>query len=36
LPSKIMGELMRIGSQANVLDAIIAGTAVANGAETLM
>lgn len=34
--SKIMGELMRIGSQVNALDAIIAGIAVANGAETII
>ncbi|MEM2914835.1 MAG: PIN domain-containing protein [Candidatus Bathyarchaeia archaeon] len=34
--SRIMGELMRIGSQVNVLDVIIAGVAVANGAEEII
>ena len=34
--AKIMGGLMRIGQPVNALDVLIAGTAVANGAEKLL
>ncbi len=34
--AKIMGGLMRIGQPVNALDVLIAGTAVANGAERLL
>lgn len=34
--AKIMGGLMRIGQSVNALDVLIAGTAVANGAEKLL
>ena len=31
-----MGSLLRIGQQVNALDVLIAGTAVANGAEKII
>jgi predicted nucleic acid-binding protein len=34
--AKIMGSLMRIGRPVNALDVLIAGTAVASGAEKLL
>ncbi|TLX97119.1 MAG: type II toxin-antitoxin system VapC family toxin [Thaumarchaeota archaeon] len=34
--AKIMGSLLRIGQQVNALDVLIAGTAVANGAEKII
>ena len=34
--AKIMGSLLRIGSPVNALDVLIAGTAVANGAEKII
>jgi len=34
--AKIMGSLLRIGQPVNALDVLIAGTALANGAEKLI
>jgi tRNA(fMet)-specific endonuclease VapC len=34
--AKIMGSLLRIGQPVNALDVLIAGTAVANGAEKII
>ncbi len=34
--AKIMGSLLRIGQPVNALDVLIAGTAVANGAERII
>lgn len=34
--AKIMGSLLRIGQPVNALDVLIAGTAIANGAEALI
>jgi predicted nucleic acid-binding protein len=34
--AEIMGALSRIGQPVNALDVLIAGTAVANGAETIL
>lgn len=34
--AEIMGALLRIGQPVNALDVLIAGTAIANGAETVL